>query len=280
MIKFIVLAALIVVAGCSTNDHMTQKQVSQQQVSQRHLTEKQVNPHPVKIQSHTREAVPFSTATQASSTSTAWSGSKLSAKGLQDELPSELLDLIKAPNGNRSTGQAPTGSNGNNNAKMPTGTTGTGTGTDTGTATEGQTGQTTGQTNQAGQNQANQKDSTQYAQQVLDLVNQERSKAGLSSLSMDGDLSKMAMAKAQDMYDNNYFDHNSPSHGSPFDMMKEYGITYNSAGENIAKGQTSPSQVMKDWMNSPGHKANILNKSYSKIGIAFYNNEWVQEFTG
>ncbi len=99
-------------------------------------------------------------------------------------------------------------------------------------------------------------------------------------MSMDDELSKMAMAKAQDMYNNNYFDHNSPTHGSPFDMMKEYGITYQSAGENIAKGQTTPTQVMNDWMNSPGHKANILNKSFTKIGIAFYNNEWVQEFTG
>ncbi|TVY02380.1 hypothetical protein FPZ45_06960 [Cohnella terricola] len=123
-------------------------------------------------------------------------------------------------------------------------------------------------------------DSSQFASQVLDLVNQERSKAGLSALSMDDKLSKMAMAKAQDMFNNKYFDHNSPTHGSPFDMMKEYGITYNSAGENIANGQPSPTQVMHDWMNSPGHKANIMNNSYTHIGIAYYNGEWVQEFTG
>ncbi|KZS48487.1 SCP-like extracellular [Paenibacillus glucanolyticus] len=245
------LAVLILIAGCTPNN-----QVNQQQVSHKPLTQKQVNPAPVQISSHTRNAQPkpLSTTTQASSTSTFWmNGSRLSAKGTQDELPSELLDLLQ-PGTNNPAGQAPAPANNN--------------------------GEQTSDRSGAGNNKGNQKDSSQFAQQVLDLVNKERSKAGLGSLTMDEELSKMAMAKAEDMYDNNYFDHNSPTHGSPMDMMKEYGITYNSAGENIAKGQTSPSQVMKDWMNSPGHKANILNKSYTKIGIAFYNNEWVQEFTG
>ncbi|TDF94868.1 hypothetical protein E1757_22250 [Paenibacillus piri] len=121
---------------------------------------------------------------------------------------------------------------------------------------------------------------SQFGQQVLDLVNQERTKAGLQSVSMNSSLSNMAMAKAQDMYNNNYFDHQSPTYGSPFDMMKAYGITYNSAGENIAKGQTSPTEVMSQWMNSPGHRANILNSSFTQIGVAYYNSEWVQEFTG
>lgn len=123
-------------------------------------------------------------------------------------------------------------------------------------------------------------DPSQYALQVLELVNKERSNAGLNPLAMDDNLTKVAMAKAQDMYNNNYFDHQSPTYGSPFDMMRAFGITYNSAGENIAKGQTSPAEVMNQWMNSPGHRANILNTSFTKIGIAFYNNEWVQEFTG
>ncbi|NOU99109.1 CAP domain-containing protein [Paenibacillus planticolens] len=121
---------------------------------------------------------------------------------------------------------------------------------------------------------------SQSAQQVLDLVNQERTKAGLSALSMNGTLSKMAMDKAKDMYNNKYFDHQSPTYGSPFDMMNAYGVTYNSAGENIAQGQTSPAEVMNQWMNSPGHRANILNSSYTQIGIAYYNGEWVQEFIG
>ncbi|MNE87901.1 Cysteine-rich secretory protein family protein [compost metagenome] len=97
---------------------------------------------------------------------------------------------------------------------------------------------------------------------------------------MNSELSNMAMVKAKDMYDNNYFDHNSPTYGSPFDMMREFGITYRSAGENIAKGQSSPQQVMNDWMNSPGHKANILKNSFTQIGIAYYNGAWVQEFIG
>lgn len=121
---------------------------------------------------------------------------------------------------------------------------------------------------------------SQTAQAVLDLVNQERAKAGLQPLRMNGNLSSMAMVKAQDMYDHHYFDHQSPTYGSPFDMMKARGIAYSTAGENIAQGQTSPAEVMNEWMNSPGHRANILNGSFTQIGIANYNNEWVQEFIG
>lgn len=121
---------------------------------------------------------------------------------------------------------------------------------------------------------------SQTAQQVLELVNQERAKASLQPLRMNGDLSSVAMVKAQDMYDNNYFDHQSPTHGSPFDMMKAHGIAFSSAGENIAKGQTSPAEVMNQWMNSPGHRANILNGNFTQIGIANFNDEWVQEFIG
>ncbi len=119
-----------------------------------------------------------------------------------------------------------------------------------------------------------------FQEDVLQLVNQYRTSAGLGSLSMDGELANMAMVKAKDMHDNHYFSHNSPTYGSPFDMMRQFGITYRTAGENIASGQSSPTQVMNDWMNSPGHRANILNNSFSKIGVAYYNGEWVQEFIG
>jgi uncharacterized protein YkwD len=88
----------------------------------------------------------------------------------------------------------------------------------------------------------------------------------------------MALVKAKDMYNNNYFDHTSPSYGSPFNMMKSFGIQYTYAGENIAKGQRSPQEVMTSWMNSPGHRQNILNPNFTKIGVAYYNGEWVQEF--
>ncbi|OAB46819.1 CAP domain-containing protein [Paenibacillus antarcticus] len=114
--------------------------------------------------------------------------------------------------------------------------------------------------------------------QVVALVNQERSKAGLKPLTSDTKLANMALDKAKDMNNNNYFAHNSPTYGSPFDMMKQYGITYSYAGENIAKGQKTPADVMTAWMNSEGHRANILNANYTIIGVGYYNGHWVQEF--
>jgi uncharacterized YkwD family protein len=119
-----------------------------------------------------------------------------------------------------------------------------------------------------------------YEQQVLDLVNKYRADAGLSPLKWSSQLSAMAKDKAVDMYTNHYFDHNSPTYGSPFDMMRSYGISYNYAGENIAMGQRTPQEVMTAWMNSQGHRENILNPHYTTIGIAYYNGEWVQEFIG
>jgi uncharacterized YkwD family protein len=117
---------------------------------------------------------------------------------------------------------------------------------------------------------------------VVTLVNQERTKNGLPALKIDTTLSKMARMKSEDMQKNHYFDHTSPTYGSPFDMMKKFGISYSSAGENIAMGQTSPAEVMNAWMNSPGHRANILNKSYTSIGVGYdaAGNYWTQEFIG
>lgn len=117
-----------------------------------------------------------------------------------------------------------------------------------------------------------------YANQVVALVNQERAKAGLEPLASDSSLSVMALDKAKDMYYNHYFDHTSPSYGSPFDMMNSYGIQYTYAGENIAMGQKNPQEVMTAWMNSQGHRENILSPNYTKIGVSYYNGEWVQEF--
>jgi uncharacterized YkwD family protein/spore coat assembly protein SafA len=117
-----------------------------------------------------------------------------------------------------------------------------------------------------------------YANQVVNLVNQERAKAGLKPLASDSSLSAMALDKAKDMYSNHYFDHTSPTYGSPFDMMKTYGIQFTYAGENIAMGQRSPQEVMTAWMNSAGHRQNILSPNYNKIGVSYYNGEWVQEF--
>ncbi len=119
-----------------------------------------------------------------------------------------------------------------------------------------------------------------FAKEVFAIVNQERAKAGLQALKLDSRLSSMAKDKAVDMAKNNYFDHTSPTYGSPFDMMKKYGISYNYAGENIAMGQRNAQEVMKDWMNSPGHRKNILSANFDTIGIGYYNGYWVQEFTG
>jgi uncharacterized YkwD family protein len=120
---------------------------------------------------------------------------------------------------------------------------------------------------------------SKFASQVLTLVNKERSKVGLKALKMtNSKLNLVALDKARDMYKNGYFDHTSPTYGSPFDMMKKYGVSYTYAGENIAKGQTTPQAVMTAWMNSNGHRANILNANFTTIGVAYYNNIWVQEF--
>jgi uncharacterized YkwD family protein len=119
-----------------------------------------------------------------------------------------------------------------------------------------------------------------FQTQVVDLVNQERAKAGLSALKVDTLLTKVATEKARDMDVNNYFSHTSPTYGSPFDMMRQFGVTYSYAGENIASGQRTPQEVMTAWMNSSGHRANILNGSFTKIGVGYVNGEWVQMFIG
>ncbi|BBN98368.1 CAP domain-containing protein [Sporolactobacillus terrae] len=125
-----------------------------------------------------------------------------------------------------------------------------------------------------------------FEQKVVDLTNQERTKAGLQPLKADNSkLSKMARAKSQDMKDKNYFDHQSPTYGSPFDMMKQFGISYKTAGENIAAGQKTPEEVVQGWMNSPGHRANILKGSFTTIGVGYvdggsYGSYWTQEFIG
>jgi len=121
-----------------------------------------------------------------------------------------------------------------------------------------------------------------FEQEVFELTNAERTKAGLSPLTLDTELSKVARVKSQDMKDNNYFSHTSPTYGSPFDMMKAFGISYTSAAENIAQGQTTPAEVVEAWMNSQGHRENILNPNYTHIGIGHVsdNNYWTQMFIG
>ncbi|PMC37516.1 sporulation protein [Bacillus sp. UMB0899] len=123
---------------------------------------------------------------------------------------------------------------------------------------------------------------SQYEQQVVDLTNQERAKQGLPALKVDLELSKVAREKSLDMQKNNYFSHTSPTYGSPFDMMKQFGISYRAAGENIAKGQRTPQEVVNAWMNSSGHRQNILSKNFTHIGVGYVaeGNYWTQQFIG
>ena len=121
-----------------------------------------------------------------------------------------------------------------------------------------------------------------YEKEVVRLVNEIRVKNGLRELTYDWQLSRVARIKSQDMRDNGYFSHTSPTYGSPFQMMKSFGITYRSAGENIARGQQSPQAVVNAWMNSSGHRANILNSSFTHIGVGYVadGKYWTQMFIG
>lgn len=121
-----------------------------------------------------------------------------------------------------------------------------------------------------------------FESQVVALVNKERAKQGLNPLTVNKKLSDVARIKSQDMHDKKYFSHNSPTYGSPFDMMKSFGISYKTAGENIARGHTTPEKVMDGWMNSPGHRANILNASFTQIGVGYVSDGhyWTQQFIG
>lgn len=111
---------------------------------------------------------------------------------------------------------------------------------------------------------------TAEEQQMVTLVNQERTKNGLKPLIVDSSVVKVARVKAQDMVNNRYFSHTSPTYGSPFDMLKQFGVTFRAAGENLA-GNQSVTAAHTALMNSPGHRANILNASYTHIGIGIAN---------
>lgn len=120
--------------------------------------------------------------------------------------------------------------------------------------------------------------------EVFDLINAKRTAARLSALKVDAELQNVARAKAEDMVKNNYFSHTSPTYGSPFDMMKSFGVSYKTAGENIA-GNSSNTGAVNAWMNSEGHKANILNSSFNYTGVAVvksskYGKIFVQMFIG
>ena len=121
-----------------------------------------------------------------------------------------------------------------------------------------------------------------YEAEVIRLVNEIRRQKGLGELTASAELSQVARLKSQDMHDKGYFDHNSPTYGSAFDMLRSFGISYGTAGENIAYGYSTPQAVVDAWMNSSGHRANILNASYTQIGVGHVQdgNYCTQIFVG
>ena len=138
--------------------------------------------------------------------------------------------------------------------------------------------------NNANSTQTNTSTLTSDEQEVFDLINAKRTENGLSALKIDDELQNVARIKAKDMVDNNYFSHNSPTYGTPFEMIKKFGISYKAAGENIAGNSTNQGAV-NAWMNSEGHRANILSNNYNYTGIGVvsspkYGKIYVQMFMG
>ena len=130
----------------------------------------------------------------------------------------------------------------------------------------------------------NTQSNSSYEQKVVQLVNVEREKNGLPALYLENSISNVARAKSQDMADNNYFGHQSPTYGSAGDMLLKFGVTWSAWGENIASGQSTPEQVVSDWMNSPSHRENILSPNFIFIGVGYTTNStgkayWTQMFT-
>lgn len=123
---------------------------------------------------------------------------------------------------------------------------------------------------------------TSLERRMIDLVNNERQKNGLQSLIVDPELTRIARIKSQDMVDNNYFSHNSPTYGSPFEMLSSFGVKYLHAGENLA-GNRSVDAAHNALMNSAGHRQNILNPNFTHIGVGVrpsnrYGNIFTQLF--
>lgn len=160
----------------------------------------------------------------------------------------------------------------------------TGSSTNSGGSSSSSGSNSSGESNISSGNNTSSSTLTSDELEVFNLINQQRANNGLPALKIDSEVQRVARIKAQDLVDNNYFAHNSPTYGTPFNMLKSFGITYNSAGENIA-GNSSNSAAVTAWMNSSGHRANILNSSYNYTGIGVvsspkYGKIYVQMFIG
>ena len=142
------------------------------------------------------------------------------------------------------------------------------------------------QTNeQARENNVTPNQNTNFTQQVIQLTNERRKENGLEPLKSYAELTNVAQTKSEDMVNNDYFAHTSPTYGSPFQMLRDFGIDYRTAAENIAAGQRTPEEVVESWMNSPGHRRNILNQNVTHIGVGHAQDEnqmiyWTQLFIG
>lgn len=127
------------------------------------------------------------------------------------------------------------------------------------------------------------KTKSSYAEKVLKLVNKERAKAGRKALKLDASLNRAAKVRAEEI--TKVFSHDRPDGSNCFSIMKEMGISYHAVGENIAAGQPTPEEVVKSWMNSDGHRANILSADFEKLGVGYvktdgiYKHYWVQLFS-
>lgn len=121
---------------------------------------------------------------------------------------------------------------------------------------------------------------SEYVEKVIELTNIERTKYNLQPLKLSDSLCKSAQEHADDMYTNNYFSHVSQDGRTMSDRIEKYTSSYGYKGENIALGYSTPEEVVKGWMSSEGHRANILNKNYTDIGVGYNNGYWVQNFGG
>ena len=198
---------------------------------------------------------------------------KTFTKAELDKYLASLYGSDKGSTPNTGSNQGTTSNTGSDKGTTPN------TGSNQGTTSN--TGSDKGTTPNTGSNtNSNSSSVSQFEQQVVTLTNAERAKEGLPALQIDTKLMSSARAKSDDMAKNHYFDHTSPTYGSPFDQMKSLGISYKSAGENIAQGQKTPQEVVQAWMQSPGHRANIMNASYTHIGVGFSanGNYWTQQF--
>jgi uncharacterized protein YkwD len=110
-------------------------------------------------------------------------------------------------------------------------------------------------------------------------VNEQRAKVGIAPLTLDAKIVAVSQDYAEKMATEGFFSHTSPDSSTMSSRLRAGGVSYGWAGENIAMGQSSPSSVMQAWMNSSGHRANILNSHYKKLGVGAYQKYWVQDFT-